>query len=303
MKFSRRDQSSSSVPRRRLDDERPPTSSGQQRSYMRNRTLSSVQQPPHEESSRGHAHALVAQRRRLGGIFLLIFGVIVVLALILGQFTARVTVGIVGTNLSQQPDTQLYANAISQYLNGNPVERLRFTLSTGQLMAALAATNPEIASVKQTTTWGLGTTNFAITLRQPVAGWQINHQQYYVDATGVAFQKNYFANPKVQIIDQSGATPNSGATVTSSRFLSFIGKVVSVAQGRGYTVTQAVLPAGTTREVAIHIANVQPEIRLSIDRGAGEQIEDMDRSIKYLTSKGITPQYIDVRIAGKAYYK
>jgi cell division septal protein FtsQ len=266
------------------------------RGYLRNRTLSGVIPAP-GESSRGQAHHLVAQRRRLGSIFLLILGAIIVLALILGQITAKVTVGIVGTNLSESPDTAAYAKAISEYLNSNPVERLRFTLSTGQLMTALDTTHPEIASVKQTTVWGLGTTNFAIGLRQPVAGWQINHQQYYVDATGVAFQKNYFDAPSVQIVDQSGATP------ASTRFLSFIGKIVSVAKGRGYSVTQATLPAGTTRELAIHLADIHPEIRLSIDRGAGEQIEDMDRSLKYLTTKGLTPQYIDVRIAGKAYYQ
>lgn len=300
MKFSRRNKPT--VPQRRLVDAQEPQTDVQNRSYLRNRTLSGMR-PTQEESSRGQAHALVAQRRRLSGIFLLIFGIIVVLVLILGQFTARVTVGIVGTDFSQQPDTKAYAKAISNYLNNNPVERLRFTLSNGQLLSRLTVTDPEIASVKQVTSWGLGTTNFAITLRQPVAGWQINHQQYYVDASGVAFQKNYFTPPGVQIIDQSGAVPGSGGTVTSTRFLSFIGKIVSVAQGRGYAVTQAILPAGTTREVAIRIANLQPEVRLSIDRGAGEQVEDMDRSLKYLTAKGVTPQYIDVRIAGKAYYQ
>lgn len=289
------------VPRRRLQETTPSTDI-QSRGYLRNRTISGMTTQP-EESSRAQAHALASRRHRLGSILLLILAVIVLLVLILGQFTAKVTVGIAGTNLSQQPDYAAYTQAISSYLNNNPVERLRFTLSYGQLMTALDAVHPEIASIKQTTVWGLGTTNFAITLRQPVAGWQINHQQYYVDATGVAFQQNYFAAPSVQIVDQSGATPASGATVASTRFLSFIGKVVSVAKGRGYTVTQATLPAGTTRELAIHLANIQPEIRLSIDGGAGEQIENMDRSLKYLASKNLTPQYIDVRIAGKAYYQ
>lgn len=301
MKFSRRN--TSDVPRRRTSDApAEAVAEAQNRSYLRNRTISGTT-PTREESARSHAHMLAAQRRRLGGIFLLIAGIIVLLALLLGQFTAKVTVGVVGTNLAQQPDTTAYEKAISSYLNGHPVERLRFTLSSSQLLQSLTASDPEIAAVKQTTVWGLGVTNFAITLRQPVAGWQINHQQFYVDSTGVAFQKNYFAAPSLQIVDQSGATPGNGGTVTSTRFLSFIGKIVAAAKGRGYTITQAVLPAGTTREVAIHLANVAPEIRLSIDRGAGEQIEDMDRSLKYLASKGVTPQYIDVRIAGKAYYQ
>ncbi len=300
MKLPKR-RDSSRLPRRRLDSPEP-VSDLQNRSYLRNRTISGTQ-PSREESTRGHAHTLAAQRRRLGSIFLLILGVILLLALVIGQFTAKVTVGIVGTSLSQQPDTARYEKAISQYLNSHPVERLRFSLSTGQLLSSLTTDDPEIAAVKQTTVWGLGTTNFAVTLRQPVAGWQINRQQYYVDASGVAFQKNYFAAPALQIVDQSGATPENGGTVTSTRFLSFVGKIVATAKGRGYTVSQAILPAGTTRELAIRLTSVKPEIRLSIDRGAGEQIEDMDRSLKYITSKGLTPQYIDVRVAGKAYYQ
>jgi len=291
------------LPRRRsLDDtDQSRVTDPQNRAYVRNRTLSPLIST--EESSRGQVHSLTAQRRRLGGIFLLILGVILLLALLIGQLTAQVNVTVKATGLIQPVDTAMYTKSISAYLNAHPVERLRFSLSDSQLLSYVTHDHPEVASVAQTTTWGTGTTNFAISLRQPVAGWQINHQQYYVDASGVAFQKNYFASPSVQIVDQSGATPSGGATVTSTRFLSFIGKIVSIAQGRGYSVTQAILPAGTTREVALTLQGVAPQIRLSVDRGAGEQMEDADRAIKYLASHGVTAQYIDVRISGRAYYQ
>lgn len=302
MKFTRR-RPSAPVPRRRQTDDSFQMNDLQNRSYLRNRTISAV--TPIDESSRGQAHSLTTRRRRLGSIFLVVLAVIVALTLLVAQLTAQVTVGVSGTQLSQPPDETAYAKSISTYLNTNPVERLRFALSETQLMEYMQTVHPEVASIKQQTTWGIGATNFVITFRQPVAGWQINGQQYYVDSNGVAFQKNYYAPPTVQIIDQTNGTnnPTGGTTVASSQFLSFIGKVVSLAKGRGYTVTQAILPPGTSREVAIHLAGISSEVRMTVDRGAGEQVEDMDRALKYFSSHGASPQYIDVRIAQRAYYQ
>ena len=82
-----------------------------------------------------------------------------------------------------------------------------------------------------------------------------------------------------------------------------MGKVVSQAQSRGYTVTQAILPAGMTRELDIQLKDISTRVKLSTDRGAGEQVEDMARSIVYLQGRGVSPEYIDVRVSGRATYK
>jgi len=296
---SKRDQ----VPRRRQADASAgfdePTDTS--RRYLRNRTLSQSSIEAEEPSARTRAHVLTRRRRRVGSILVLIAGVCVVLLLLMAQFTAQVTIAL-GSAVTKQVDTAPYAASINAYLDQHPVERIRFALGKEALNEFIVASDPEIASVEQTTNWGIGATRYTITLRQPVAGWQINGRQYYVDQQGIAFEKNHFADPSVQIVDQSGASLEQGTTVTSTRFLSFVGKLVSQTQGRGYAITEARLPLGTTREVAVKVKDINYEFRLSIDRGAGEQAEDMARVISYLASRSVTPGYVDLRVEGRAFY-
>ena len=66
---------------------------------------------------------------------------------------------------------------------------------------------------------------------------------------------------------------------------------------------QVIIPASTTRQVELRIKKVSYPVKFSVDRPAGEQTEDMARVIKYLKSKGVNPDYVDVRVSGKAFYK
>lgn len=271
--------------------------------FRRNQTLSSYRHNTPEESSRQKAHQLTRQRRRLGGLFLLVAVAVVLLALLLWQLVAQVRVTTSTKQLSTSFTGTDYEKAINQYLMLNPAQRLRFSLDTKALGEYVSDALPEVESIHLTSTPGIARSDFSITFRTPVAGWQINSKQYYVDANGVVFQKNYYQAPTVQIVDQSGVSPEEGSTVVGTRLLGFLGKVVSQAQGRGYTVNKAVLPQSTTREVDVYFDGKPTYAKMVIDRGAGEQTEDFDRSIKYLQSRGVTAQYIDVRISGRAAYK
>jgi len=163
---------------------------------------------------------------------------------------------------------------------------------------------PEVAHITQRSAENVVETHFSVTFRKPIAGWQINNHQYYVDDQGIVFEKNYYAAPTVQIIDESGISPEQGTTVASGRFLSFVGRVVALGKESGLEVTQAILPSGTTRELEIALSSTPTKIRLSIDRGAGEQVEDMVRALNFLKGKGsTTPGYVDVRVSGRAAYQ
>lgn len=107
----------------------------------------------------------------------------------------------------------------------------------------------------------------------------------------------------MQIIDESGVSPEQGSGVVGTRLLGFLGRVVAQAEGRGYSPLKAVLPQGTTRQVDVYFEQTSTRVRFSIDRGAGEQMEDADRSLKYLKSKNISAEYVDVRVAGRAAYR
>lgn len=309
--FSRRSsRGNEPVPRRRrvAEDEfdaGAPAAHGASSSsqFRRNQTLSSYRHNTPEESARQKAHHLAWQRRRIGGIFLVVVGIVVVLLLLLWQLVAQVHVTTSTKQLSSTFNGAVYEKSINDYLNLNPSQRLRFALNKTALSDYVSNEYPEVEAVALTGTPSLAQAGITVTFRTPVAGWQINGKQYYVDASGVVFQKNYYDAPTVQIVDQSGVTPEQGGAVVGTRLLGFLGRVVSQAQGRGYSVAKAVLPLGTTREVDVYFAGMTTRVKFSIDRGAGEQTEDADRSIKYLKARGVAPEYIDVRVAGRAAYK
>jgi len=298
------------VPRRRAaaDYVRTPATPDANSQFRRNQTISSIRRPDGEPvSERARVHNLTQRRRKITAILGLVFGIIIVLAALMTQFTARANVTGSTAALSRAIDPKAYEKAINDYLAIHPVERLRFAMNEAALSQYLSGALPEVAHVRLSSTTNIVESNFTLTLRQPVAGWQINSKQYYVDNTGVVFQNNYYDTPGVQIIDQSGISPEQGSTVASARLLSFVGRVVALSKqglaGQGsYTVTQAILPLGTTRQIEIRLKDVQPLIKLSIDRGAGEQVEDMIRALTFLQSKNVTPQYIDVRVEGRAAY-
>jgi len=253
------------------------------------------------KSPRAKVHELAAKRRRIGGLLLLVLAASAALYGLVSQFTAssavRATEGI--SLASSEP----YEQAIQEYFAQHPAERLRFLLNEATLTEFLQTKTPEVAEVVLQGSAGFGASTFQLTMRQPIVGWNIGSEKLFVDAAGVAFKKNYFENPKVQVIDQSGIPLESGRAVTSDRFLGFVGLAVGLTETNGYKVKEVILPRDTTREIELRLDNVAYPINLSVDRPAGEQVEDMARAVKWLHASGKNPKYVDVRVSGKAFYR
>lgn len=251
-------------------------------------------------SPRAHVHELARRRQHVGLIFLLIMAVCLVLGFLIMQFTASVTVR--SSELTMQLDAR-YAHDIEDYLSRQPIERLRFLMNEDRLLRYVQAAAPEVASLKVDGSAGYGKTAFVVKMRQPIVAWNINGNRQYVDDTGTAFTRNYFDDPKVQIVDESGIQITGGETVASNRFLGFIGRVVGLAKTSGYTVTDVILPRGMTREVDIRVEGIEYPVRFSVDRSAGEQVEDMGRAVAWLSARQQKPEYLDIRVSRRAFYK
>ena len=252
-------------------------------------------------SPRAHVHHLTAHRRRLTSILFVVIALASVLTWLLYEFTAGISVTPSVSSVIIQPDR--YSRAINDYFGLHPIERLRFVTNDEQLSNYLHQALPEVETAHVTGSAGFATSHFELTFRQPVAGWLIGSNQYYVDKDGVAFQQNYFEQPSVKIIDQSGVPQTTGTAVASGRFLRFVGRTVDLARASGLIVEQAIIPSGTTRQVEVKVAGRPYPVKLSLDRPVGEQVEDMQRAISFFDSKKQTPQYIDVRVSGKAFYR
>lgn len=280
--------------------------------FRRNRTLtgslssdvSSVNEHRSElKSPRVQTHHLRKHRRRL---FLLMVGVILAAAALgwlVFQSIAGVAIAVDTPIASAEPGR--YEQSVQNYLNARPFERNRKTINTESLALYLQDNgSPEVIAARvDPAPAGFGVSRIALTMRKPLVSWQTGSSRLYVDGTGAAFTRNYFAEPSVQVIDETGIQAVNNQVLASDRFLGFIGRMVGRLQDQGLVVSKVVLPANTTRQLQLSIADTSYPLRVSIDRPAGAQAEDIARSIRYLASKGVTPEYIDVRVEGKAYYR
>ncbi len=282
----------------------------QRYAFRRNRTLtgsassqvaaSASESKAQLKSARVQTHELVRRRRHLGLTLFLVALCAAVLFGLISQFTAGVTAK--AQDASMQLDS-VYEKTIQDYLARHPAERLRFLIDTDALGSYVQSVAPEVASVKVDGSAGFGKSAFILTMRRPIAGWSINGNQQYVDSSGTAFARNYFGSPAVQIVDNSGIQVAAGQAIASNRFLGFVGRVVGAAKTQGYITQQVIIPSGSSRQVELRLDGIAYPIKFSVDRAAGEQVEDMVRGIKWLTAHGQTLEYLDVRISGKAFYR
>lgn len=281
-------------------------------SFRRNRTLtgslssgvSSVNEHHAElKSARIRAHDLRKHRRNLLMAF---FGAAIVITVLGTAVWYSIAVPrVVLKGVTQAADASIYEQKIQSYLNEHFLERSRLTLNTGHLVEYLQDNGcPEVAEVSPDMSFsGLGSSKLSLTMRQPAVGWKTGATKLYVDVDGNAFQKNYFEEPGVEVVDQTGIEANNNQILASNRFLSFIGRTIGRFSAQGFTATKVILPVNTTRQLLVSLEGVSYPIIISVDRPAGEQVEDASRAIRYLTAKGIAVQYIDVRVSGRAYYK
>lgn len=255
------------------------------------------------QSSRTKAHSLRQTRRRVGVYIIGAFVGTAIFGTLLTQYIGAVRITSVDAGLSSDFDTSVYADAVQEYLGTRFFERFRFSINQDNLRQYIQTRYPEVLNIKRIEGDSVGSASVVISIRKPVASWLIGENTYYVDTDGEAFEKNYFNGTYVKIVDESGVSVTDGAVLASGRFLGFVGRIVSSIKEYGYTVTEARIPASTTRELDLRLDGVASVIRTSIDRPAGEQAEDMTSAIRYMASKGRSPSYIDVRISGRAFYQ
>ncbi len=285
-------------------------------SFRRSRTLtgstssqikSSSESQAQLKSPRLKAQELRHHRRKLFGLLVLVLFGGALLLWLLTQFTARIGTVTFTPAVQKAPDTELYSETIQEYLSGRPIERFQLALRENALTDYVQTKHPEVTRVQIVPNPAIGANNFRISLRQPIVGWTVGGHQYFVDDEGVSFTANYFTTPKVLVEDQSGITPERQETqaIASNRFLSFLGRIVSLTESTGTGIVKKVtIPAGIgSRSIEVQLEGKKYPIRMHIDRDPAAQVEDMRQAVEYFDAAGRTPEYIDIRVKGKAFYK
>ena len=271
------------------------------KSYTRNRMLNSRQTAsPAETSERLEAHKLADKRQRLAKHLVWVLCLIALIILILGQSVLIIMP--VTPQAIKSDDSQSYASILKSYYGDRPVERLRFMTDDESLKSYFLSHAPEVKTVR-VDGFGIAKAQLKLTFRQPVVQWSSAGVTYFVDDEGVTFGKNYFEAPSVTVRDESGVPAEAGQEVINRQFLSFLGQGVSAFKKNNMVVNEVVLPENTVRQVMFKLEGRDYPIRMTIDRGADAQVTQAIKTIGYLDGRGISPQYIDVRVDQRTFYK
>ncbi len=109
--------------------------------------------------------------------------------------------------------------------------------------------------------------------------------------------ENNPTEPTVAIIDE-----NAGNNI-SARVKVFVARLEADAAEKNVAVDHVVLPFQKAREMLVYFVGRKEYYKMTIERGSTVQVEDAERMMRYLDSKELAPEYVDIRVEGKAYYK
>lgn len=102
--------------------------------------------------------------------------------------------------------------------------------------------------------------------------------------------------PTIEVIDEAG-------TGITSKMREYVAQVEQDLKEQGLKANRAVIPAGKMREVHIFLDGYDYYVKMNIDRESSVSAEDVKRMIAYVSEHDLHPEYIDVRVKGKAYLK
>jgi uncharacterized protein YneF (UPF0154 family) len=103
--------------------------------------------------------------------------------------------------------------------------------------------------------------------------------------------------PTVAIVDE-----NVGDNI-SSRTKVFVARLEADAKDYNLKIDHVVLPFQKAREILVYFDGRKEYYKMTSERGSAVQVEDAERMMRYLDGKGLKPEYVDLRVEGKAYYK
>lgn len=255
------------------------------------------------KTTRLKEHELREQRSRVVKTLLVIVACMGLVGLIIVNFIGDFTINYMQQSRSTQPNTNSYQETLKKYFTEHPFERFGFSLNVNQVEEFLKREHSELSAVSIDRAWYGGNVQFGLAFRQSILEWQVGNRRFYVDNQGVAFTYNHFGGQMVAVTDQSGISPDIGSSVASKRFIRFLGQMAgAVNDGDRGKLVSVIIPS-STRQIDLKLENRDYPIKTHIDRDPLQQAEDILNALRYFDEKGIKPEYVDVRVGGKAFYK
>jgi len=176
------------------------------------------------------------------------------------------------------------------------------TMDEGELVSKLQLADPQIRTVEVRREWPHGLKVSAV-LKQPSMGWSSGDQRYLLDSDGTAIGMLPAGSPLPVVNDGSNLPVQVGRQVCGPRFVTFVTQLMPALAANGYQVTSLDIK-DTTFDLT---ASTNKGYKLVFDtsRPVADEMGDLKSVLTLLTSqKHPAPtQYLDLRIAGRAYYK
>lgn len=224
---------------------------------------------------------------------------IIVILFVLGQLTALKQVQVKGNHsLTTAHIDQLAHQGLSRQLFGHNV----VLVDAGGLAAYLQQEEPGIKQVKIQRHLP-HTLTITLVERMPALNWKTNGSVYLLDTNATVIgptPPTYVSLPAVT--DSSNLPVKVGERVAPTAFVSFCTSIAHLIPTAGYTIQDMTVPE-TTSEVYVQTTQ-GVLLKFDTTRPPGEEIADLQAVKAQLAAAHKTPtQYIDLRIAHKAYYK
>lgn len=102
---------------------------------------------------------------------------------------------------------------------------------------------------------------------------------------------------RAEIVDEEGIGQ------LSARVEDYIAQLEQDLTDYNLSVIKFTLPTGKSRELYVDLSGYEYYFKVSLNRDTAVTAEDISRMVKYLSEREIHPEYVDVRVSGKAYYK
>jgi len=207
------------------------------------------------------------------------------------------TVRIAGTtNLSNKEVERLIRSSISR----NPWYASYFTVGGLKLDRTLPEQEPRIktAAVKKTFP---STITVTIVERQPGVVWVSAGENWEVDVEGIIIGAAGSNKPMATVIDTANIPVKPGDRVAPRRFVKFAQVISEQLPGKTGLVIENFQVPESTSEVYIKTSKGY-SIKFDTTRQATDQLNDLALVLKNLNGK-VPGQYIDLRVAGRAYYQ
>ena len=212
----------------------------------------------------------------------------------LGQIFGIHTITSVGSTGSVVAESRVITD--SSWSLGNTL-----TFSNSSFSIKLLAADATIKTVKTTRVWP-STLRVTVTQKQPTLGWTTGGDGYLLDADGTVIGSLSAASKLPVVDDDSNLPVKTGDVAVSPRFVNFVTGLADQIPNTGLTPSKYEIK-DTTFDLYV-TTNHGYQLIFDTSRAVGDEVGDLKAVQANLKQTGKTPtQYIDLRIAGRAYYK